>query len=91
MTKSLYYREGFRLVTFGFFCSLYNLASLPSPESPAHKLLFYGGIIGVFGVATFLQESKILQANLQLLDEKYSKEYQEYASKQSAIAKEQEE
>ena len=55
MTKSLYYRQGFRLITFGFALSLYNLASLPAPVNPSQKLLFYGLLLGTFGVISFTQ------------------------------------
>lgn len=75
MTKSLYRRQGFRLISFGFFCALYNLASLPAPQHPTHKLVFFGGLVGAFGVATFFQESRKLNTDLRVLDEKYSRDF----------------
>ena len=82
MTKSLYYREGFRLISFGFFCALYNLASLPTPQHPTHKMMFFGGLIGAFGIATFMQESKKLNHQLEKLDQKYAKDYEQYKMKE---------
>ena len=71
LTKSLYKREAFRLFTFGFMCSLYNLANLPSPSNKLHKLMFFGGLTAAFGVMSFIQESKKLNEAMSQLDLKY--------------------
>lgn len=81
MTRTVYYRQGFRLVSFGFLISLYNLANLPAPSNPTHKLLFYGGTIGAFAIISFIQESKKLNSALLVLDQKYEKDFSEVVSK----------
>lgn len=45
-------------------------------------MMFFGGLIGAFGIATFMQESKKLNCQLEKLDQKYAKDYEQYRVKE---------